>query len=85
MCIRDRVKEACAYSILADKTADISGKEQLSIGLRFFDEKANEIKEEFLGFVELEGLDARSIAKAIDDLVTKSTKKPYTSIAPRTS
>ena len=71
-----RVKEACAYSILADETADISGKEQLSIGLRFFDEKANKIKEEFLGFVELEGLDARSIAKAIDDLVTNLNLDP---------
>jgi len=64
------VKEACAYSILADETADISGKEQLFIGLRFFDEKANEIKEEFLSFVELDGLDAKSIAKVIDGFVT---------------
>jgi len=71
-----RVKEACAYSILADETADISGKEQLSIGLRFFDEKANEIKEEFLGFVKLDGLDAKNIAKAIDDFVTNLNLDP---------
>lgn len=70
------IKGACAYSILADETADISGKEQLSIGLRFFDEKANEIKEDFLGFVELEGLDAKSIAKAIENFVTKLNLDP---------
>ncbi|KAG8229080.1 hypothetical protein J437_LFUL010143 [Ladona fulva] len=33
------VKKAYAYSILADESSDISGKEQLSIGVRFFDEE----------------------------------------------
>ncbi|GBP09518.1 52 kDa repressor of the inhibitor of the protein kinase [Eumeta japonica] len=48
-----KVKEAEAYSVLADETADISGTEQLSIGLRYFDEEANEVQEMFVGFVEL--------------------------------
>jgi len=61
---------------LADETANISGKEQLSIGLRFFDEKANEIKEEFLGFIELDELDAKNIAKAINDFVTNLNLDP---------
>lgn len=48
------------------ETIDISGKEQLSIRLNFFNEKGKEIEEEFcLGFVELRGLKAVSIAKAI--------------------
>ncbi|XP_075167429.1 zinc finger MYM-type protein 1-like [Haematobia irritans] len=46
-----------AYSILADESADISGKEQLSVGIRFFDTKTLKIREEFLGFVELEAMD----------------------------
>ncbi|KAJ4425947.1 hypothetical protein ANN_27573 [Periplaneta americana] len=54
-------------TILADETAGISEKEQLSIELRCFDREADEIKEEFIEFFELETLDAKTIAKAIDD------------------
>lgn len=36
--IIEKVKQAEAYTILADETADISGVEQLSIGLRYFSE-----------------------------------------------
>lgn len=78
--IRDYIvksaKQAYAYSILADETADISGKEQLSIGLRFYDLMLKEIREEFVGFVELEALDSKSIAKAIDDFVTEQELLP---------
>ncbi|CAH1110063.1 unnamed protein product [Psylliodes chrysocephalus] len=74
--IISNVKKACAYIILADETADISGKEQLSVGLRFIDENTNEIKKELLGFVELEELNVVSIAKAIDDFVTNLDLDP---------
>lgn len=33
-----RVKKSCAYSFLADETVDISDKEQMFIGLHFFNE-----------------------------------------------
>lgn len=68
MIIED-AKLAAAYSILADETADIAGKEQLSIGIRFFDEKRNVIREEFLGFVELKAMDAKTISSAIDQFI----------------
>lgn len=68
-----KVKEAEAYSLLADETADISGTEQLSIGLRYFDE---EVQEMFVGFVELKGLDAKSIAYCIDEFLTKEDLNP---------
>lgn len=71
-----KVKEAEAYSVLADETADISGTEQLSIGLRYFDEEANEVQEMFVGFVELKGLDAKSIAYCIDEFLTKEDLNP---------
>ncbi|XP_035221972.1 52 kDa repressor of the inhibitor of the protein kinase-like [Stegodyphus dumicola] len=45
-----------AYSIMADKTSDISGKEQL-IGIRIFDEERMAAQEEFLGFIELNSID----------------------------
>ena len=40
-----KVKKAEAYSVLAVETADISGTEQLSIGLRYFHEETNEVDE----------------------------------------
>ncbi|CAH1101982.1 unnamed protein product [Psylliodes chrysocephalus] len=64
------VKKSEAYSILADETADISGKEQLSVGIRYFDEETSNIEEVFLGFAELTALDAKSIATAINEFLT---------------
>lgn len=64
------------YSVLADETADIAGKEQLSLGLRFFDKSQNAIREEFLGFVELNSLNASSIAETIDQFLISSNLSP---------
>lgn len=64
------------YSVLADETADIAGKEQLSLGLRFFDERQNAIREKFLGFVELNSLNASSIAETIDQFLISSNLSP---------
>lgn len=71
--IMKKVKEAAAYSVLADETADISGIEQLSIGIRYFDEETHEVQEMFVGFIELKDLDldAKSIAHSIDEFLTK--------------
>lgn len=66
-----RVKAAEAFSVLADETADISGTEQLSIGLRYLYDETNEVQEMFVGYVELNGLDAKSIAYTIDEFLTK--------------
>ncbi|CAL1672871.1 unnamed protein product [Lasius platythorax] len=49
---------------MADKTSDISEREQLLIGVRFFDEENIAIREEFLGFVKLAAMDAKTIATA---------------------
>ncbi|XP_067127711.1 small ribosomal subunit protein mS39 [Centruroides vittatus] len=70
------VKEAEAYSVLADETADISGTEQLSIGLRYFHEKNNEVQEVFVRFVEVKDLDAKSVAQTIDEFLTKEQLIP---------
>ena len=58
---------AGAFSILADETADISGTEQLSIGVRFVDTTSVAvIREEFLGFVPVKyDLAAENIANVI--------------------
>jgi hypothetical protein len=55
---------ANAFSIIADESADISGVEQLTIIIRFLD-KQSKIREEFLGFLPLDKLDAESVATKI--------------------
>ncbi|KAI4462367.1 hypothetical protein MML48_4g00002722 [Holotrichia oblita] len=69
-------KRASAFSVLADKTADVSGKEQFSIGLRFFDSNRMEVQKEFVGFIQLNGLDATTIATAIDSFLEKEGFDP---------
>ncbi|XP_025425708.1 zinc finger MYM-type protein 1-like [Sipha flava] len=61
------VKSRSFFSILADKTADISGTEQLSIGIRYisFESENPVVKEEFLGFVALIDMHAKTVAKSI--------------------
>lgn len=57
-----------AFSLLADETADISGKEQLSVGIRYVQKDGDvtlKVKEEFLGFAELDVLNAEEITAAI--------------------
>ncbi|KMQ93995.1 52 kda repressor of the inhibitor of the protein kinase-like protein [Lasius niger] len=67
--IIEEVKRASVFSVLADETADISGTEQLSIGVRYLrcDQKNKKpiICEEFLGFVPLQELNSKSISETI--------------------
>jgi len=51
--------------LLADKTADISEKEQLLIGIRYFNIRSFEVKEEFLGFTEIQDLSAEGVVNAL--------------------
>jgi hypothetical protein len=62
--ILDEVNNSEYFSLLADETADISGVEQLSIGVRFVDNELK-VREEFLGFTPLEKCKAEDIAGAI--------------------
>nr|CAH7741000.1 unnamed protein product [Callosobruchus chinensis] len=62
--------QTVAFSLLADETADISGIEQLSIGVRFVstgvgDDKKLSIREEFLGFTKLKRMDAKTLSDEI--------------------
>lgn len=63
--IMDRIKRADYFSVLADETADISGKEQLSIGVRYISPDDNKIHEDFLGFLPLTELNAKYISREI--------------------
>lgn len=68
--ILQQVIKASFFSVLADETADISGVEQLSIGVRYVRfEEGNDsllICEEFLGYAPpLEEVDAATISDTI--------------------
>ncbi|CAH2330006.1 Hypothetical predicted protein [Pelobates cultripes] len=67
------VNRSNGFSVIADESADISGKEQMSIGVRFVDTSSTVgvIKEEFLGFATLKEMNATSIANMIMDSCSK--------------
>nr|CAI5840178.1 unnamed protein product [Callosobruchus analis] len=75
------VRKTMAYSILADETADVSGKEQLSIGVRFYDESkvkseknfSNLSKEDCVGF----GFDGCSTMAGKEGGVQAILRKKY--------
>ena len=52
------------FSVLADETTDISCKEQLSICIRYVDSD-NCLQEDFLQFIEVDGLSGESLSRAI--------------------
>ncbi len=59
------VQQAGYYSILADETKDTSKQEQLSIVIRYFDDKTKVIVERFLTFVVATHLNAEHLSKYI--------------------
>ena len=65
MVVEELVAEAneSFISVVADKSCDISGKEQLSIVLR--DIRSDKANESFTGFVEMSSVSAESISAAI--------------------
>ena len=65
MVVKELVAEAneSFISVAADESCDISGKEQLSIVLRYT--KGDKVNESFTGFVEMSSVSAESISAAI--------------------
>ena len=46
---------ACYFSLMASETTDMADRAELSIFIRYVDSDSNEVKEEFLGLVEVVG------------------------------
>lgn len=65
--ILDSAKSAQWFSILADECTDVATHEQMSMCIRFVDEESSQpiVREEFLGFVQMDKTDAASITEAI--------------------
>ena len=66
--IVDQIKQAGFYSLLADECTDIANKEQLTICLRWIDDKLQP-NEEFVGFYEIPYTNAETIATVIKDVL----------------
>lgn len=60
----DRVRESDWYAVLADETTDVSGKEQLSVCVRFYAD--GRICEDFLRFTSIHDLSGKAIATEIE-------------------
>ena len=65
--ILDAARSAKWFSVMADECIDVATIEQMAICIRFVDSYGEDFKvrEEFIGFVELEKLDAQTISSAI--------------------
>ncbi|XP_026819188.1 52 kDa repressor of the inhibitor of the protein kinase-like [Rhopalosiphum maidis] len=72
--IVSQVNNSIAFSLLADETADIAGKEQLSIGVRYIDINYV-VHEEFIGFSEIHILNAEGVSRRFDGCSTMSGKE----------
>ena len=60
----------CNFALMADECRDNSGTQELSIVIRFFSKRSDQIadatvvvKERFLGFVPLEAFDATTLSR----------------------
>ncbi|CAF0782449.1 unnamed protein product [Adineta steineri] len=62
--------ENCLFSIIVDETTDTSTVEQLSLSLRYYDNKTNDIREDFLAFIETVSCTGETIADIIVDYLT---------------
>ena len=58
------IRSAGWYSVMADECTDVATIEQMSVCIRFVDDKP-EVREEFLGFVKLGRTDAESISSSL--------------------
>lgn len=65
--IVEKINKAKCFTVLADESTDISGKEILTLCARYVDESNPScvIKEDFLDFIEVENLSGASIAQVI--------------------
>ncbi len=58
------------FSIIVDETTDTSTAEQLTLSLRYYDEKTNDTREDFLAFMETVSCTGETKAEIILDYLT---------------
>lgn len=67
--ISNEVKLGDHFTLMVDKTKDVSKKEQISVVLRYL--HSDDIHEEFLDFVPADGLDAQSLLMTVKQTLAK--------------
>jgi len=67
-------------SIIADETTDVGHNEQLSIVVRYFNSDTNRPVESFIILKRMTSVNANSIFKTIDDVLTGSLKLQWSSV-----
>ena len=63
------IRLACFFSLIADETRDISGKEQLTVSLRWVND-SYEVNEDLIDLIDVEKTDAATLKSVIKDLLT---------------
>ena len=66
------IKESEWYAIIADETRDSSGKEQLTVSIRWVD-KDYHVNEDLIGLIDVAKTDALSISEVIKDVLIRCT------------
>lgn len=62
-----KINQSKCYTVLADETCDISGVEQFSLCVRYFDKATKTLREDFLKFVPVVDVSGKSLAKVLLD------------------
>lgn len=68
--IVSKINKSQCFTILADETADVSGTEQFSICIRYFDTDLSKIREDFLIFVPVTDVTRNGLATVILNTLT---------------
>ncbi|XP_008178700.1 52 kDa repressor of the inhibitor of the protein kinase-like [Acyrthosiphon pisum] len=68
--IVSKINKSQCFTILADETADVSGTEQFSICIRYFDTDLSKIMEDFLIFVPVTDVTGNGLATVILNTLT---------------
>ncbi|KAF0747872.1 zinc finger MYM-type protein 1-like, partial [Aphis craccivora] len=58
-----KINQSKCYTVLADETCDISGVEQFSLCVRYFDKETKTLREDFLKFVPVLDVSGKGLAK----------------------
>ena len=66
-----RFNAAECFSVLADETTDISGVKQLSLGVRYLDAVAGQVRDDFLQFVPIYDVTGKALSTVILDSLSK--------------
>ncbi|CAF1491778.1 unnamed protein product, partial [Didymodactylos carnosus] len=66
-----RRSKDCVYCIIVDETTDTSTTEQISFSLRYYDESTNDIREDFITFIDTVSCTGESIANIILDYLKR--------------